>query len=130
DAMAYLVFNQPFDQLSFGNQEGVSGNLPSAMLSGLVSSQLTKTVGNTFDLDMVEIKGGDDWESATIMVGKYLTNNLFVTYQRGFGERRDESLTPQVITLEYEVTRNVSLRLIQGDAKDSGVDAILKFEKE
>ncbi|MFW5754151.1 MAG: translocation/assembly module TamB domain-containing protein, partial [Marinilabiliaceae bacterium] len=130
DAMAYLVFNQPFDQLSFGNQEGVSGNLPSAMLSGLVSSQLTKTVGDTFDLDMVEIKAGDDWESGTVMVGKYLTNNLFVTYQRGFGERHEESLTPQVITLEYEVTRNVSLRLIQGDAKDSGIDVILKFEKE
>ncbi|MFO7999718.1 MAG: translocation/assembly module TamB domain-containing protein [Marinilabilia sp.] len=130
DAMAYLVFNQSFDQLSFSNQEGVSGNLPSAMLSGLVSSQLTKTLGNTFDLDMVEVKAGDDWESATFMVGKYITNNLFVTYQRGFGESQEESLTPQTITLEYEVTRNVSLRLTQGDVKDSGIDVILKFEKE
>lgn len=129
DAMAYLVFNQSFDQLSFSNQEGVSGNVPSAMLSGLVSSQLTKTIGNTFNLDMVEVKAGDDWESATFMVGKYITNNLFVTYQRGFGESDEESLTPQTITLEYEVTRNISFRLTQGDVKDSGIDLILKFEK-
>ena len=130
DAMAYLIFNQSFDELSFGNQQGVSGNVPSAMLSGLVSSQLTKTIGNTFNLDMVEVQAGDDWESATFMVGKYITNNLFVTYQRGFGENEDESLTPQTITLEYEVTRNLFLRLTQGDVKDSGVDVILKFEKK
>ncbi|WP_462317966.1 translocation/assembly module TamB domain-containing protein, partial [Marinilabilia sp.] len=130
DAMAYLIFNQSFDELSFSNQEGVSGNVPSAMLSGLLSSQLTKTVGNTFDLDMVEIKAGEDWESATFMVGKYITNNLFVTYQRGFGENEEESLTPQTITLEYEVTRNLFLRLTQGAVKDSGVDVILKFEKD
>jgi translocation and assembly module TamB len=130
DAMAYLIFNQSFDQLSFGNQQGVSGNVPSAMLSGLVSTQLTKTLGSTFDLDMVEVKAGDDWSSATFMVGKYITNNLFVTYQRGFGESEEESLTPQTITLEYEVTRNLFLRLTQGDVKDSGVDVILKFEKQ
>lgn len=130
DAMAYLVFNKSFDQLSFGNQEGASGNVASAMLSGLVSSQLTKTIGNTFNLDMVEVKAGDDWESATFMVGKYITNNLFVTYQRGFGETEEESLTPQTITLEYEVTRNLSFRLTQGDVRDSGIDLILKFEKE
>jgi autotransporter translocation and assembly factor TamB len=130
DAMAYLIFNQSFDELSFGNQQGVSGNVPSAMLSGLVSSQLTKTIGNTFNLDLVEVQAGDDWESATFMVGKYITNNLFVTYQRGFGENKEESLTPQTITLEYEVTRNLFLRLTQGDVKDSGVDVILKFEKK
>lgn len=130
DAMAYLVFNRSFDELSFSNQEGVSGNLPSAMLSGLVSSQLTKTIGNTFDLDMVEIQAGDDWESATFMVGKYITNNLFVTYQRGFGENEEESLIPRKITLEYELTRNLSFRLTQGDVKDSGIDVILKFEKD
>jgi autotransporter translocation and assembly factor TamB len=106
----------------------VTGNLPSAMLSGLISSQLTKTIGNTFDLDMVEIQAGDDWESVTFMVGKYITNDLFVTYQRGFGEGEDESLTPQKITLEYELTRNLSIRLLQGDVKDSGIDVILKFE--
>jgi autotransporter translocation and assembly factor TamB len=129
DAMAYLIFNQSFDELSFSNQEGVSGNVPQAMLTSLVSSQLTKTVGNTFDLDMVEINANEDWQSATFMVGKYITNNLFVTYQRGFGENKDESLTPQIITLEYELNRHIFFRLTQGEVKDSGVDIIFKFEK-
>jgi translocation and assembly module TamB len=130
DAMAYLIFNQSFDELSLSNQEGISGNMPSAMLAGLVSSQLTKTIGNTLNLDMVEVKAGDNWETATFMVGKYISNNLFVTYQRGFGENKEESLVPQTITLEYELTKNLFFRLTQGDVKDSGVDVILKFEKD
>ncbi|SFE21572.1 translocation/assembly module TamB domain-containing protein [Thermophagus xiamenensis] len=130
DAMAYLIFNQSFDELSFGSKEGLSVNLPTAMLSGLVSAQLTKTIGEKFNVDMLEIQAGDDWESATFMVGKYISNNLFVTYQRGFGVNEDGALFHQTVSLEYEIIRNLLIRLTQGDFKDSGIDVILKFEKK
>ncbi|TCO04987.1 translocation/assembly module TamB domain-containing protein [Natronoflexus pectinivorans] len=129
DAMAYLLFGQPFDELSFGNQEGVSNAVPSRLLTGLVSAQLTRTIGSTFNLDMIEIDAGDNWQNTTFMVGKYITNNLFVTYQRSFGEAGSDAITPETITLEYEISRRLSLRLMQGDVKDSGVDLILKFER-
>lgn len=129
DAMAYLLFGQPFDELSYGNQEGVSNAIPSRMVTGLISSQLSRTIGNTLNLDMIEIDAGDNWQNTTFMVGKYITNNLFVTYQRSFGEASEQEITPEVITLEYEISRRLSLRLIQGNVKDSGIDIILKFEK-
>ncbi len=129
DAMAYLLFGQPFDDLNYGNQEGVSNAIPSRMLTGLVSSQLGKTIGSTFNLDMIEIDAGDNWQNTTFMVGKYITNDLFVTYQRSFGEADNESITPETITLEYELSRRLSLRLVQGEVKESGIDVILKFEK-
>jgi translocation and assembly module TamB len=129
DAMAYLLFGQPFEELSYGNQEGVSNAIPSRLVSGLVSSQLSRTLGNTLSLDMIEIDAGDNWENTTFMVGKYITNNLFVTYQKSFGQVEEQEITPEVITLEYEIGRHISLRLIQGNVKESGVDLILKFEK-
>jgi hypothetical protein len=129
DAVSYIVFGQSFDELSFGNQEGVTNNLPSKMLSGLLTSQMSKTLGNTLHLDMIEIEAGDNWQNATFMVGKYLTNNLFVTYKRSFGEGDAGNITPEIITLEYEFTRRISLRLIKGSVKDTGIDMIVKFEK-
>lgn len=129
DAMAYLLFGQPFDDLNYGNQEGVSNAIPSRMLTGLVSSQLSKTIGSTFNLDMIEIDAGDNWQNTTFMVGKYITNDLFVTYQRSFGQAENESITPETITLEYEISRRLSIRLVQGEVKESGIDVILKFEK-
>ena len=128
DAMAYLLFGQSFDQLSYGNQEGVSNALPSRLINSVLSAQLSKTLGSTLNLDMIEIDAGDDWQNTSFMVGKYLTNDLFVTYQRSFGQTDDESVSPQTITLEYEISRIFSLRLLQGQAKESGVDLIIKFE--
>lgn len=129
DAMAYLLFGQPFDDLSYGNQTGVSNAIPSRMVSGLISTQLSRTIGNTLKLDMIEIDAGDNWQNTTFIVGKYITNNLFVTYQKSFGEAAEQEISPQVTTLEYEIMRWLSLRLIQGEVKDSGIDIILKFEK-
>jgi translocation and assembly module TamB len=129
DAMSYLLFGQPFDNLNYGNQEGVSNAMPSRILTGLLSSQLSKTIGSTLNLDMIEIDAGDNWQNTTFMVGKYITNDLFVTYQRSFGQAENESITPETITLEYEITRRFFIRLIQGDVKESGLDVILKFEK-
>ena len=129
DAMAYLLFGQPFDQLSYGNQEGLSNAIPSRMVSGLLSTQLSRTIGNTLKLDMIEIDAGDNWQNTTFMVGKYITNDLFVTYRKSFGEEEGQDISPEVITLEYELSRKFSVRLIHGDVKDSGIDIILKFEK-
>lgn len=129
DAMAYLLFGQPFDELNYSNQEGVSNAIPSQLLNSVLSSQLSKTIGSSLKLDMIEIDAGDNWQNTTFMVGKYITNNLFVTYQHRFGESGNESVSPETITLEYELSRRLSVRLVQGEDKESGLDLILKFEK-
>ncbi len=129
DAIAYILFGQPFDQLNHGGQEGVSDAMSTRLLSNLVASQLSKTLGKTLNLDMIEIDATDNWQNTTFMVGKYITNDLFVTYQRSFGESDEHEITPETITLEYEITKRLSIRLLQGKVKESGVDLIIKLEK-
>ncbi len=129
DAMAYLLFGQTFDELSFSNQQGVNNNIPSKLITGMVSAQLSRTLGSTLGFDMVEIDAGDNWQNTTFMLGKYITNNLFVTYQKSFGQSGSDAISPEAITLEYELSRRLSFRLMQGEIQDSGVDIILKFEK-
>ncbi|HKL71789.1 MAG TPA: translocation/assembly module TamB domain-containing protein [Marinilabiliaceae bacterium] len=129
DAIAYILFGQPFDQLNHGGQEGVSDAMSTRLLSNLVASQLSKTLGKTLNLDMIEIDASDNWQNTTFMVGKYITNDLFVTYQRSFGESDENEITPETITLEYEITKRLSVRLLQGKVKESGIDLIIKLEK-
>lgn len=130
DAVAYLLFGQPFDQVGYGSREGASGSsMTTKVLGGLVATQLSKTLGNTLNLDMIEIDAGDNWQNTTFMVGKYITNDLFVTYRKDFGKTDNQSVTPDIITLEYEISRMLSLRLVQGDEKSTGIDVIFKYEK-
>lgn len=77
---------------------------------------------------MIEIDTGDSWQNTGFMVGKYITNNLFVTYQHRLGDDSNESVSPETITLEYELSRWLFLRLVQGSSKESGVDLIFKIE--
>ncbi len=128
DAVSIMVFGKTMDELSYAGQNGIVGSVGSNMLADMVTSSLNSTIGNRFKLDMIEVNATENWTSAAFVVGKYITNDLFVIYQRGFGETEDDEITPETITLEYELNKLLFFRLQGGASKSSGFDVILKFE--
>ena len=136
DAVAYIVFGRSMDELTYGEKSDVTqGNTIGNQVlmdvaSSLLTNQLANSLGREFKLDLIEVRAQDNWQSATFVIGKYLTNELFVSYQRTFGESQDNDIVPQTIIVEYELTRYLFLQAIEGDSKTSGVDLILKFQRE
>jgi len=139
DAVAYIVFGRSMDELSYGEksdvaQSGAATTVSNQVLmdvaSSLVTSQLASSLGQEFKLDLIEVRAQDNWQSATFVIGKYITNELFVSYQRTFGESEKNDIAPQTIVVEYELTRHLFLQASEGDSKTSGADVILKFQKE
>jgi len=137
DAASYIVFGRSLDQLTFGQRSGLTGgggsgngSFAKGMAASLLSDQLAKALGNELALDVIEINARDDWQSASFVVGKYITNDLFVSYQRDIGEVRNDDITPETVTLEYELTKRIFLQLIEGDSKESGFDIFFKFRVE
>ena len=130
DAIGYLVFGKPMSELGVSSQQAVGQSSAGDAVSGLLTSELTKLLGNKLNLDVFEIDASDNWESASFVVGKYITNNLFVIYQRAFGKASDNDIAPETVTLEYEINRHLFFRLESGDEKSSGVDLIFKVESK
>ncbi len=130
DAVSIMVFGKTMDELSYDGQNGIIGSVGSNMLANVVTSSLSSTLGQRFKLDMIEINSTKNWQSAAFVVGKYITNDLFVIYQRGFGETEDDEITPETITLEYELNKLLFFRLQSGSSRTSGFDVILKFESK
>ncbi|MCG8579803.1 MAG: translocation/assembly module TamB [Bacteroidales bacterium] len=128
DAVSIMIFGKTMDELSYDGQNGIIGSVGSNMLANMVTSSLNSTIGQRFKLDMIEVNSTENWQSAAFVVGKYITNDLFVIYQRGFGETEDDEITPETITLEYELNKVLFFRLQSGSSKTSGFDVILKFE--
>ncbi|UCF62876.1 MAG: translocation/assembly module TamB domain-containing protein [bacterium] len=130
DAVSYVVTGRSIDELSYGEQAGLEENtIATDLTSGLLSRQLNQQLGQELNVDYMEIKGKDNWQSATFVVGKYLTNELFVSYQREFGDSNDDDIAPETVTVEYEITRNIFLQVIEGDSKARGFDLIFKVDK-
>lgn len=130
DAVAYLVFGKSMDELGSGSQNDMSEATTGEAVASMLTSELTQVVANKLKLDVFEFEADDNWENAAFLVGKYITNNLFVVYQRSFGKASDNELTPETITLEYELNKHLFFRLQSGEEKTSGVDVILKFESK
>ncbi|MCU4177362.1 translocation/assembly module TamB domain-containing protein [Carboxylicivirga sp. N1Y90] len=130
DAVSILLFGKTMDEMSYAGQNGIVGSMGTNMVAQMVTSQLSKTIGTRFQLDMIEVNATENWQSAAFVVGKYITNDLFVIYQRGFGETEGDEITPETVTLEYELNRILFFRLQSGSSKDSGFDVILKFESK
>jgi translocation and assembly module TamB len=61
------------------------------------------------------------------VVGKYITNNLFVSYERNFGSaiEQDNQLAEYEMTLEYELFRYLFLQLTSSPIKN-GFDVVFK----
>ncbi|WP_221932524.1 translocation/assembly module TamB domain-containing protein [Carboxylicivirga sp. M1479] len=130
DAVSIMIFGKTMDELSYDGQNGIIGSVGSNVLANVITSSLSSTIGQRFKLDMIEVNSTENWQSAAFVVGKYITNDLFVIYQRGFGETEDDEITPETITLEYELNKVLFFRLQSGSSKTSGFDVILKFESD
>lgn len=136
DAVSYLLLGRSLEELTHGQRSDLSqqagfnvSDQASDIMVGLVANQLSRTIGRTLNLDVIEVKGEENWQQATFVVGKYVTNDLFFRYQKEFSLRETNQLQPDEITLEYEINRRLFLQLTKGSEKTTGFDLILKFEK-
>ncbi|MBI5472238.1 MAG: translocation/assembly module TamB domain-containing protein [Ignavibacteriae bacterium] len=126
DAIAYITFGRPFNSLSLGQKSSASEQ---GLALGFAARQLSSALGRASGLDVLEIRGGETIGQSSIAVGKYISNDLFMSVEKQFGSGESDSPATQIITLEYELTKFLFLQLIQGDQKNSGFDVFLKLEK-
>ena len=133
DAISIILFNRKKDELNFSSQADMaSSDIQSAaamgLVSNLVSDRLSRKLGDDLKLDVIEINAQDNWQGANFIVGKYITNDIFVTYKREFGQSTDNEIVPETISLEYEITKFLFFQMLQGDPKHSGIDLLFKFD--
>lgn len=132
DALSYILFGSRMDALGTSKQHNldqeidVAGMAQSAAIS-LLTSQLTKVVGQAFDVDYISYKNNQNTGTGSFVVGKYITNNLFASYERNFGSaiEQDNQLAEYEMTLEYELFRFLFLQLTSSPIKN-GFDVVFK----
>ena len=132
EAVSYILFNRSPEQVGMqqdGNGVSQTGYLATDLVYGMLSAELSRRFGEQLGVDYIEIKGEDNLSAATFVVGKYITPDLFMSYEHSIGAM-EEDRTPQVVTIEYELTKFIFLQLVSGDTKNSGADIIFKFDKK
>ena len=131
DALSYILFGKGMNELTIDQQENVSGagGIAGSAAMSVLSSQLTDLLGNNLDVDYIEVKGTGDFENASVVVGKYITNDLFVSFEQRFGETNEKDMAKYEVKLEYELFKFLFLQL-NNSSTDSGFDIIFKLRSK
>ena len=136
DAVSYLAFGRSFADLTHGERNNLvaaqlqlSGDAFRQILTGQIAGEVTRSLQQTLDLDGIEFRGDQNWRQSTVVVGKYLTNDLFISYERQLNLKRTGEVAPEQVTLEYEIIRSLFLQATRGDENSTGFDLIFKWEK-
>ncbi|MFW6289993.1 MAG: translocation/assembly module TamB domain-containing protein [Mariniphaga sp.] len=131
DALSYIVFGKSMDELTVNEQDNMQsagvGSVAEQAAASLLSAQLTGFLQDKLNVDYIEVKSGGGFDEASVVVGKYITNDLFVSYEQRFGQTEDQNPKKYEVKLEYELFRFLFFEL-NNSTIDSGFDVIFKFD--
>lgn len=119
DAIAYLLTGKPLR--SSGSADGalITGALTKLGVKG--SAGLVEEIRNTTGLSTLEVETGSDTSQTALLIGKYLTPQLYVQYVKRLFLKSDS------IQLRYDINKNLQLEAESGTSQ--GIDLIYQFEK-
>jgi autotransporter translocation and assembly factor TamB len=129
EAISYLLFGRSSEQLTEGQKsttemsaEGMAKNLAFGQLSTVLKNAMQQSLG----LDVVEISGSDNLDQSSLKIGKYVTNNLFLSIQQTFSFNKQTTVNnPTQFGLEYQILRSLFLKATS-QSTDAGFDLIYK----
>jgi autotransporter translocation and assembly factor TamB len=135
DAVSYIMTGRSMEEMAqsggaSSTAAGSSGTeLAASAAAGMLAGQLSYALGGATSLDVLDIDTQNSWQNATVTVGKYVSPNLFVSYQAGVGQFDQDEIDPNAVTLEYRFSRLLYLQLVAGDSESSGLGFLLKYER-
>lgn len=121
DVLSYLLTGQSFQE------QGSKGDNQTLLLSaatrfGLKSSgDIFQRLKSNTKLDTLQVQAGSDIEQSALLIGKYLTPNLYVQYALKLFEEND------IISLRYQLSKHLQLEAESGTSQ--GIDLIYQIER-
>ena len=115
DAVSIIVLGYTSEDLSSNQQTNSAdqgSQLAEQISSSIVSARLSATLGRSLGLDVVDVRGEESWSKVSLTAGKYITDRLLMTYEKGFGDWESGDTAPQTLTLEYELFKFLFLQVV------------------
>ena len=122
DILSLLVFGKTRDRLTGSEKTALSSH--AANVAGTVISQfLEKRVGNTLGLDTLEVDVEDEFGSGSVRGGRYVTQDLFISYQHELGEQGRNT-----VGVEYSLSPQVKLKGTSNDEGHTSLDLLWRID--
>jgi translocation and assembly module TamB len=122
DIVSLLVFGKITDRLTSSEQSALSSQTQ-AIAGSVAARELEKTVGKTVGLDTIEVKPGEELGTGNVGVGRYITQDIFLSYERKFDKRGGNK-----VGVEYSINRKLKLKASSSDYGESSLDLFWQLD--
>jgi len=126
DIVSLLVLGRTTDRLTSSERNSL-GDAAQQLAGGVIAGELEKTLGKALGLDTIEISSGENLGSSSFKVGRYVTQDLFLSVGHEFGQNSGTSGGTDV-GLEYSVNRRLKVRISSSDQGETAVDVLWRLD--
>jgi len=118
DALTILITGKPLTEINESDANAVAN---AATTLGIAQSDwITSRLQSATGLDVLALEGGDTYVDSSLVVGKYLSSKLFVSYVQNL-------FTPQgSFVLQYKIGEKLGLKAESGEFQS--IDLLYKIE--
>jgi hypothetical protein len=122
DIMAIILFGKPLDQLSEGQGAMLKERTADVLLT-LGAAKLQQALAGQLGIDILSVRSarGEGNEGSALVVGKYLTPDLLVTYEQALQEK-----STSYIVMEYALSRLIKLETLYSNQNRAGAGITLE----
>src|SRR5437773_2832192 len=118
DILSLIVFNQPINQVSEGQQISLAQRA-AGIAAGAVAGELAKSIGDALNVSDFEIQmAPESGAAAQVTLGQQIGQNLYVKVQQSVGDVNTSNFV-----LEYELTKwlRFQTNLLQGSSTQQSI---------
>lgn len=123
DILSLLIFGKTSDRLTSSEQTTL-GSKAEQFAGGLAAGMLEQTVGKALGLDAVAIELGDQGSASSVGAGRYLTQDIYVEYERKFRDPRQGTRTGNAVTVEYSISQGLKVEATGSDYGETAIDFV------
>lgn len=113
EALAYILTGRPLSEVQPGTDEGLSNAAQALALSG--GNALSAPVARSLGVDDLRLESTAGLEQATLLVGKYLSPDLYIAYGVGLTE------PVNVVRLSYRINERWRIEAESGNESKAAI---------
>jgi translocation and assembly module TamB len=122
DIVTLLVVGKTSDRLTESERTGLSGHAQQ-IVGNVAASELEQLLAKPLGFDMVDIQTGNRLENSTVSVGRYVTQDIFLSFEQRLGEEQGNK-----VGLEYSINRHLKVKVSGDNTGDLAIDVLWRID--
>jgi len=122
DIVTLLVVGKTTDRLTASERTGLSSHAQQ-IVGNVAAGELEKLLAKPLGFDTLDIQTGDKLGSSKVSVGRYITQDIFLSYERQLGDEKGNK-----VGVEYSINRHLKVKGSSSNTGDSALDILWRID--